>query len=122
MGTLSAIEAALRDAEEIELVTRGRRSGRPHAVTLWSAYDGGVLWLRGDADADWYRNLRADPRCRIRVNAMEVAGTREDVADEDVALRRLVELWRAKYGPEWVGDWYVERGRIPVRVRVALAR
>ena len=116
------IEDVLRRAEEIELVTRGRRSGKPHAVTLWLAYDDGVLWLRGDADSDWYRNLRADPKCRIRVDAMEVGGTREDVIDEDAALRRLVELWRAKYGREWVGDWYVERGRIPVRVRVALTR
>jgi len=113
---------ALRSAEEIELVTRGRRTGRPHAVTLWSAYDDGVLWLRADADADWYRNLRADPTCRIRVDAMEVGGVREDVVDADAALRRLVELWRGKYGREWVGDWYVERGRIPVRVRVALTR
>jgi len=101
-------------------VTRGRRSGRPHTVTLWSAYDDGVLWLRGDADADWYRNLSADPNCRIRVDGMEVAGFREEVVDEAAALRRLVELWRAKYGAEWVGDWYVERGRIPVRVRVML--
>ena len=120
MSSSSVVEGALRDAEEIELVTRGRRSGRPHAVTLWSAYDDGVLWLRGDADADWYRNLSADPSCRIRVDGMEVGGMREEVADEDAALRRLVDLWRAKYGPEWVGDWYVERGRIPVRVRVAL--
>ena len=50
-------EAALRAAEEIELVTSGRRSGRPHSVTLWSAYEDGTLWLRTDSDADWYRNL-----------------------------------------------------------------
>ena len=117
---MSDIAGALRDAEEIELVTRGRKTGRPHSVRVWSAYEDGVLWLRSDPDADWYRNLLADPRCRVRVAGVELAGLREDdVAGED-ALRTLVELWRAKYGPEWVGDWYIERGRVPVRVRVTL--
>ena len=114
--------ATLRTAEEIELITRGRRTGRDHRVRLWSAYEDGVLWLRSDRDTDWYRNLLAEPRCRIRVGELEVGGVREDASDGADALRRLVELWRAKYGREWVGDWYVERGRIPVLVRVTFPR
>lgn len=34
-------------------------------------------------------------------------------------IRRLVELWRAKYGAEWVQDWYVEKGRVPVKLRLS---
>lgn len=112
------VEAALREAEEIDLVTAGRRSGRPHTVTLWSAYDDGTLWLRTDDDADWYRNLLADPRCRVRFGEREVDGRYEPVADRDHGLRHLIDLWRRKYGNEWVADWYVERGRIPLRVRI----
>jgi deazaflavin-dependent oxidoreductase (nitroreductase family) len=118
-------EAALRSAEEIELVTTGRRSGRPHVVTLWSAYEDGALWLRADGAADWYRNLLADPRCRVRFASREIEGTYEPIAgkdgliaDDQQGLRHLIELWRRKYGNEWVGDWYVERGRTPVRVRI----
>jgi hypothetical protein len=114
--------AALRDAEEIELVTRGRRTGRPHTVKLWSAYDDGVLWLRSDDDTDWYRNLRDDPQCHIRVDGAELEGIHERSADPMADLHRLVALWRAKYGNEWVSDWYVERGRIPVRIRVTPPR
>ena len=113
---------SLRDAEEIELITRGRRSGRPHSVRLWSAFDDGILWLRSDADTDWYRNLRADPHCRIRVGAVELDGIHERNVDDAAELHRLVALWREKYGNEWVGDWYVERGRIPVRIRVTPPR
>jgi hypothetical protein len=113
---------ALRDADEIELITTGRRSGRPHAVRLWSALEDRVLWLRADRDADWYRNLRADPRCRVRAGDSEYEGVREEGVDEGADLRHAVELWRAKYGREWVGDWYVERGRVPVRVRVTAPR
>lgn len=33
-------------------------------------------------------------------------------------LHRLVELWRAKYGADWVQDWYIEKGRVPVKLRL----
>jgi hypothetical protein len=112
------VAAALRTADELELVTAGRRSSRPHSVKVWFAYDGESLWLRTDRHADWLRNLDRDPRATVRVGAREIAVRREPVADEQTALRALIELWRAKYGQEWVADWYVERGRVPVRLRL----
>jgi len=99
-------------------VTTGRRTGRPHTVTLWFAHEDGILWLRADRDADWYQNLIADPRCRIRIEDEEFAGLMEALSDGEAALRHLISIWREKYGGEWVGDWYIERGRIPVHVRV----
>lgn len=108
----------LRRAEELILTTTGRRSGRPHHVTLWFVYDGSAVWLRTDAATDWYRNLERDGRCRVAVDGVELEAQREAVPDEPSALRRIVDLLRAKYGAEWVADWYVERGRIPVRLRV----
>lgn len=114
------VREALETAEELVLVTRGRRTGRPRAVTLWFAYDGSHVWLRTDADTDWYRNLLREPSCRVRVDGHEIAAVREEIADTMSALRRLVSLWREKYGQEWVADWYVERGRVPVRLRIAV--
>jgi hypothetical protein len=55
----------------------------------------------------------------IAVGAARGEAARVPIADEAAALRRLVELWRAKYGAEWVADWYVERGRVPVLLRVS---
>ena len=75
-------------------------------------------WNLKEYDSDWYRNLRRDPRCRIRAGTTELAATSEPIADEAAALRHVVELFRAKYGVEWVSDWYVERGRAPVRLRL----
>lgn len=106
-------------AEDLELRTRGRRTGRIHAVRLWFAHEDGVLWLRTDDRAsDWLRNLQADPRCTVRIGDAEFAARYQAVEDRDGALRHLVALWRAKYGPEWVQDWYVEKGREPVRLRI----
>jgi hypothetical protein len=110
------LDRALREAEELEVITTGRRSGAAHAATVWFAYDGDAVWLRTDRDADWLRNLVRDPTCRIRVGGVEHPAKREPLEDEAAALRALVDLWRAKYGADWVADWYVERGRVPVRL------
>ena len=100
------------------LVTRGRRSGRPHEARVWFAYDEGAVWLRTDATTDWYRNLEREPRCRIRVEGHELEAERVPLVDTMSALRLVVSLFRAKYGQEWVADWYVERGRVPVRLQL----
>jgi hypothetical protein len=112
------VAAALRAAEEIVLVTRGRKTGRSHETTTWFALEDGAIWLRTDHATDWYRNLRKDPHARIRVGSRELAAVNEPIADEAPALRHVVDLFRAKYGAEWVSDWYVERGRAPVRLRL----
>ncbi len=116
---MSALWEALRSADELTVVTHGRRSGREHRVQVWFAVEGEDIWLRTDRDADWYRNLRREGRCEILAGSERAVAEPVPVTDEAAALRRIVELWRAKYGAEWVGDWYVERGRVPVRLRLA---
>lgn len=115
--TREEIERAAAEPELL-LITPGRRSGRDRAVKLWFAYEDGAVWLRTDRGADWYRNLSTSRRCRLRIGALEVEGQLEPVADEAEALRHLIELWRAKYGVDYVADWYVDRGRVPVRIRL----
>ena len=128
---------ALEDAEDLVLVTTGRTSGKPHAVTLPFAYADGMVWLRTDErppapdasgvrmrtrrerDPDWLRNLEQEPRCELRVGGVAVPAVYERSTDVVADLRRAVELLRAKYGSGWVEDWYVDRGRVPVKLRVA---
>lgn len=104
-------------------------------MRLWFVYADGVVWLRtgerpsdpdasgvrrrtsADRETDWLRNLEQDPRGRIRVGGVELEARYEPSTAPDADLRRLVELMRAKYGAEWVADWYVDRGRIPVKLR-----
>jgi hypothetical protein len=127
---------ALAEADEIELVTIGRTSGRPHTVRLRFAYADGVVWLRtgerppqpdasgvrrrtaADRTSDWLRNLEREPDARVRAGGTEIAARYEASTDRDADLRRVVELMREKYGPEWVADWYVDMGRIPVKLRI----
>jgi hypothetical protein len=129
-------ERALAEADELELVTRGRVSGQPHCVRLRFAYDDGVIWLRtgerpsapdasgirrrteSDRTADWLRNLERDPDARVRIADAELAARYEPSSDPAADLHRAVELLREKYGAEWVGDWYLDAGRIPVKLRL----
>jgi hypothetical protein len=127
---------ALAKGDEIELITTGRSTGKPHSVRLRFAYDDSVIWLRtgerppppdasgvrrrtsADRETDWLRNLEGNPRCRVRIGRAEIEARYEPSTDPPADLRRTVELMRAKYGPEWVADWYVEMGRIPVKIRL----
>ena len=49
--------------------TRGRRSGRAAraAVGFVEETDGSLLVAAGDPNADWARNLEADPACEVTV-------------------------------------------------------
>lgn len=113
------VARALDEAEEIVLVTRGRTSGHEHRVHVWFAREDDALWLRTDAKADWYLNVVAHPECVVVVGDREVVARYEPSADVDADLKRIVELWRAKYGAMWVQDWFVETGRVPVRLVLA---
>jgi hypothetical protein len=136
----AATQRALAETDEVELVTMGRTSGRPHAVRLRFAYEDGIVWLRTgerppqpdasgvrrrtavDRAPDWLRNLERDPDARVRVGGIEIAARYEPSGDRDSDLRHTVELLRTKYGAEWVADWYVDMGRIPVKLRIEPAR
>ena len=61
------------------------------AVGFVEEPDGSLLVAAGDPDADWARNLDADPRCRVTVGDL----TRDAVAeslDSEEAARAVTEL------------------------------
>jgi len=44
MADLAARLAAIKDRGTLRITTRGRRTGKPHTVTIWFVVDG-VLWV-----------------------------------------------------------------------------
>ena len=82
-------------AEFCYLTTTGRRTGRPHTIEIWFGVEDGRLYLLagGGERADWVRNLRADPRVRVRVGhetRSAHARVLEPGTDEDARARRLL--------------------------------
>ncbi len=80
----------------LRIETRGRVSGQPaHAVVGYvERPDGTLVVAAGSPDADWARNLWADPACRITIGddafeaqARELAGAEHAAAVRDLILR-----------------------------------
>ena len=78
----------------IRLETHGRTSGRPVEVAVGYVEDpdGSLLVAAGSDDADWARNLHAEPRCRASLGAETFEATAEplDGADFQRAIRELI--------------------------------
>ena len=80
------------------LQTVGRTSGRARTIELWFATDGQrVYLLAGGRDrAHWVRNLRIEPRVRLRLGGRTIPGVARviEAEDREPEARRLVA---AKY-------------------------
>src|SRR5438046_5868546 len=71
------------------LETTGRRSGRPRHTPVGNGLTGDTFWLvaaHGE-QADYVRNLRLDPRVRVKVSGRWRTGTAVVLPHDDVPAR-----------------------------------
>ncbi len=102
--------ADLADVEFCYLTTTGRATGALHRIEIWFvAHADGAYLLSNSPDADWYRNLVAEPRV-----VLEIAGERRDttahpVEANDPANRTvrpgMVAKYQAGYAQEDLREW-----------------
>ncbi len=78
----------------LRLETRGRASGRPIEVAIGFVEDadGTLLVAAGSDDADWARNLVAEPSCTVSIGDDRWPATAEllEGADAAHAIRELI--------------------------------
>jgi deazaflavin-dependent oxidoreductase (nitroreductase family) len=69
------------------LETRGRVSGRPviAAVGFVEEPDGSLLVAAGSPEADWARNLAADPHCTVTIEDRTIDMTAETLDGTEAA-------------------------------------
>ena len=91
------------DVECCDVVTIGRRSGRPHEIEIWfGVVDNTMYLISGNGPtADWYRNAVANPAVEVKLEGEWHPGTARAVSDAD-ERRRVGDLMGAKY--LWDGD------------------
>jgi deazaflavin-dependent oxidoreductase (nitroreductase family) len=102
--------ADLADAEFCYLTTTGRSSGDLHRIEIWFvAHADGAYLLSNSADADWYRNLVAEPRV-----VLEIAGERRDTTARPVDATApanptvrpaMVAKYQPGYAQEDLREW-----------------
>jgi deazaflavin-dependent oxidoreductase (nitroreductase family) len=96
------------------LTTTGRKSGLPRVTPLQYEEFDGLIYIgsaRG-TQADWYRNLVADPHVRVQVKGRRFEATAETSTDR-VRLADFIEL-RLKRHPRLVGAMLHAEG-LPAR-------
>jgi deazaflavin-dependent oxidoreductase (nitroreductase family) len=81
----------------VRITARGGRTGLPRSVTIGFVDDeagppGSILVAAGATDADWARNLEADPTCRVEVGDRSWNAVAEPLlpADHARAIRGLI--------------------------------
>ena len=94
----SDLLVAHADDAVLHLQTIGRSSGRPRTIEIWFATDGTRIYLLagGRERAHWVRNLRVEPRVRLRIGGRTIDGTARVIEGEptEMSARRLLA---AKY-------------------------
>ncbi len=100
------------------LETTGRRSGLPRHTPVGNGLTGDTFWLvaaHGD-QADYVRNLRADPRVRVKVAGRWRTGTAVILPGDDAVARSRTLPYR----------WDAAIGRLmgtrPLTIRIDLTR
>ena len=71
------------------LETTGRKSGEPRRTPVTNGLDGDKFWIVAEHGerAAYVRNIRANPRVRVRIGRRWRSGTAEPMPDDD---------WRAR--------------------------
>jgi len=93
------LEAAKHE-REVKLTTLGRKSGKPHQVTIWIATDGKHLYVRSGQGLrrNWPQNLVARGEGVLHVGKTEVKVKPRHITDPAEA-RMVSGLYKRKYGP-----------------------
>jgi deazaflavin-dependent oxidoreductase (nitroreductase family) len=91
-------------ATRCRLTHYGRKTGRPHQVTVWFLVDGTVVYLvTADRRRQWVRNVLARPGVELRVGGETFHGEVEPVTRSEETTR-VIELLKRKY---WLARPYL---------------
>jgi deazaflavin-dependent oxidoreductase (nitroreductase family) len=87
------IERGLFPSAWCLLETTGRRSGQPRRTPVGNGKRGDVFWIVTEHGhhADYVKNIKADPRVRVKVGRRWYSGTAHILEDDDpyARLRKL---------------------------------
>jgi len=91
-------------------ITRGRNTGKPHAVELRAVYYNKMIYFsRRNPNSDWLRNAIATPDVTLEYNNERHAGKALLVTDEDLTKK----ISHLKYS-----DKRLEESRVVLQVKL----
>ncbi len=120
-------ERLLKDSQELDLTTTGRKTGKARTVELWFAYEDGLVWLltgkdRNGPTSHWARNLLANPDASLKIGRTVFRARATKVDDSETRVLPLLNAYRAKYGDTTVSQFYGGTPRQPFALRITWPR
>jgi hypothetical protein len=92
------------------LITKGRKTGKPHAVELRAVYYNKMIYFsRRNPNSDWLKNAILDPDVAIEHNNKRNTGKASLVCDESIVQK----ISRLKYS-----DKRADESRIVLQVKL----
>jgi len=88
--------AKVASYQTMRLTHRGRKSGKQYEVTIWFVVDGDAICLNGNADTQWPRNLRANPRVTMRIG-QEIFHGKANLVTEPAGRERIFGMIARRY-------------------------
>ena len=88
--------ARVASYQTLRLTHRGRKSGKRYEVTIWFVVDNNAIYLNGNADTQWPRNLQANPELTIRIG-QEIFHGEASLLTERADRERIFAMIARKY-------------------------
>ena len=113
------MKSALRNANEVELIVTGRKSGNQSSRPIWFVEEDDKILLLpvSGSDSNWYRNIRKTPTIGLAADSAEFHGDAKPTEDPS-AVDHVVEAFSVKYGADRVKEYYP---KVDAAVEVPLA-
>src|ERR1700675_2207990 len=82
--------------QTMRLTHRGRKSGKPYEVTIWFVVDGDAIYLNGNVDTQWPRNVQVNPQVTMRIGQETFPGKATPIVDR-TERERIFAMIARKY-------------------------
>jgi hypothetical protein len=104
---LTRLMDLLKKENEIQLIVRGRVTGKETSRPVWFVLRGQEILLLPvtGTSTQWYKNSVKNPQITITVAGESFTGKAETIKDKQ-AVTEVVELFRKKYGAGDVKKYY----------------
>ena len=87
----------------------GRKTGKPHEVTIWFVLDGDRLYIgTANVNRQWVQNVQKTPKVKLSIAGENIDGTARFLTDHAEHERAMAAI-RRKY---WMFRPIIELGRL----------
>ena len=103
------------EKQTTRLMHYGRKTGKPHEVTIWFVLDGDRLFIgTANVNRQWVRNVKKTPKIRLSIGGGSFEGTAHFLADRAEHERAMAAI-RQKY---WMYVPIMALGRVLIAMGV----